>query len=920
MTAEAGPAQSLTLPDNRLTLTGTGTASDGGELAYRWEQLAGPSAAMTGTDKAQLQLSGLNAGEYRFELTVTRGSVRASDTVTVTVADMDLSHLWGGTVSEDRRRELDALVLDSEVTPPDRHPRLYGTDEQWAQRFEVFDHLDPDCQFEGFNKGIGTVNNIKNQWEWLVRGGRRCEGGLPEAPADHREAGVYINSEVDTDSKADRTRRLRILYLIRYLRYCHRSQSGECQFSAEDTQALSEAFIQQEIERLRNAPRVEDEPMWAGAIGYPEDFHFIAYWHRTSRKFFDLGAGPPFKFWTLFLDTFWNEPALSQADKDYVQRELEYEIDSYLHSAEVEHWNLANGNNWTPVLNSAAMHWALLNYHEKPDKAREVLRVALRFNWRHRDYYLDDGAYIEGPSYLGTSLGPTLEMQQLLRAGFDQMLHSFKWFAAGEGTPGWILDNVASDGHFTDFGDAWARRGNASFNAFTLMLEREVLGLEPWGEQSPDACLTQLWFMNSYFDRPFYDPWWVSPAIARDWASIADDCQAVANGGTQRRVFGEYGQGILRQFNPGASEAATEATDLRPFARQADQTFLTVNAVANDIAHRELDFGALIWSAYGNRLLFDFGYGEIVQNYFEYDLIANRTGTVQIDHMLGSNMLVVPSAFESLEGNEGTRHLYAAEAYGARGQVSDETPGGEPAVRVDGSAVLGGSSQEQVHRPAVEGPLRYYERHLVPIEAGNYLVIDAFAARQSQASRIQEFWYTMADDDTSGCSGQFNSFSEDVAVTLSAENVVQLEPECSMVPEAEPARMSARLMGAGMHSGAFTAEVPEFLPEDADFQANNVDQRNGIAVLRMTNRVVDIEERKLIRWVPDDPVEEDVRVFLLQAATETMGGLPSASVARESENCPQEDLCFRVTVGEITDRRVRLTRGDEKNWELVQVN
>src|SRR5690606_4561207 len=147
----------------------------------------------------------------------------------------------------ERKAELDDLILSSPVQPPNVHPRLYGTDDQWAKRFEAFDQLDADCTLQGGNGGVGTVNNVKRQWEMMVRGGRSCDGNLPSTPAEHGEADEYMDGSVDTTIKANNDRRLRVLYLLRYLRYCHAQNPGNegaCQFTAADTQALSENFIE----------------------------------------------------------------------------------------------------------------------------------------------------------------------------------------------------------------------------------------------------------------------------------------------------------------------------------------------------------------------------------------------------------------------------------------------------------------------------------------------------------------------------------------------------------------------------------------------------------------------------------------------------------------------------------------------------
>jgi len=290
---------------------------------------------------------------------------------------MNLDHLAGGSVSEARKTQLNQAILNSSKQPFPGHPRLYGSNAEWDSRVALFDNLDPQCQFGGSHSGVGTVKNMQAMWDTITRGGRRCAGNQPSTPSAWSLTRPYMDGSLDTGVRGNQTDRLRILHLLRRELYCHQQQRNNCQFSAGDAQSLAANYIAGEVARLRNAPRSNQVPEWASEIGYPANFRFITYWHRTSEKFFDLGAEREFQNWTLFLDIFWDNPALSPSDRDFIAQELEYEIDSYLMSDQKRHWNLYGGNNWTPVLNSAALHWAILYYYEKPDKARQVLQIAV---------------------------------------------------------------------------------------------------------------------------------------------------------------------------------------------------------------------------------------------------------------------------------------------------------------------------------------------------------------------------------------------------------------------------------------------------------------------------------------------------------------------------------------------------------------
>jgi len=85
--ANAGGDQTITLPTNSVTLTGSGTESNGTIVSYAWVKTSGPApGAITTPGQAQTTVTGLVQGVYTFQLTVTDNSgVTATDVITVTV-------------------------------------------------------------------------------------------------------------------------------------------------------------------------------------------------------------------------------------------------------------------------------------------------------------------------------------------------------------------------------------------------------------------------------------------------------------------------------------------------------------------------------------------------------------------------------------------------------------------------------------------------------------------------------------------------------------------------------------------------------------------------------------------------------------------------------------------------------------------
>ncbi|MBI3139579.1 MAG: T9SS type A sorting domain-containing protein, partial [Sphingobacteriales bacterium] len=86
-TANAGANQTITLPVNQVTLSGSGTDPDGSIASYQWSKISGPNQfSISSPGLAISDITNLKEGVYLFELKLTddRGAI-ARDTVTVTV-------------------------------------------------------------------------------------------------------------------------------------------------------------------------------------------------------------------------------------------------------------------------------------------------------------------------------------------------------------------------------------------------------------------------------------------------------------------------------------------------------------------------------------------------------------------------------------------------------------------------------------------------------------------------------------------------------------------------------------------------------------------------------------------------------------------------------------------------------------------
>lgn len=85
--ANAGSDQIITLPDNSVTLNGSGSSDKGKILSFKWSKKSGPSNyKIENTNSANTRVTGLTKGIYEFELTVTDDKgITGSASVKITV-------------------------------------------------------------------------------------------------------------------------------------------------------------------------------------------------------------------------------------------------------------------------------------------------------------------------------------------------------------------------------------------------------------------------------------------------------------------------------------------------------------------------------------------------------------------------------------------------------------------------------------------------------------------------------------------------------------------------------------------------------------------------------------------------------------------------------------------------------------------
>ncbi len=87
--ADAGPDETITMPDNFVTLSGYGNDSDGSIVSYNWTKISGGSATISNPSSDTTDVDNLSAGTYVFKFTVTDNQgATGTDTITVTVENV----------------------------------------------------------------------------------------------------------------------------------------------------------------------------------------------------------------------------------------------------------------------------------------------------------------------------------------------------------------------------------------------------------------------------------------------------------------------------------------------------------------------------------------------------------------------------------------------------------------------------------------------------------------------------------------------------------------------------------------------------------------------------------------------------------------------------------------------------------------
>jgi hypothetical protein len=563
--------------------------------------------------------------------------------------------------------------------------------------------------------------------------------------------------------------------------------------------------------------------------------------------------------------------------------------------------------------------------------------------------------------YTNVSYSSLRSINRLFMRAFRAPLKSVKWDLIAK-TSKWFLDSMAPDGEAIDYGDSWSKRGWGSLDPINVLFWEELIGVKAQLSVPVDACKAADYFANKWYAVGLDNPWDLETYWARDWSAITAQCPRTSRafGSVLRTFFPKGGMGLLRTYLTGATTQAKLAGSGR-FA-QADQSFLSVSAVPNTNPHRELDFGGLIWSAFGNRLLADWGYGDIASTKSSSGEVSLYDTTENMDFVAsGANTLVVPDARD--DGEAGTD---MSQIKGYAGKITAVAVSGYGGFRLDGSLPYGSTDED--------GWMKYFDRWTFAIGGGHYMVIDSFALKDSRpASKVYENWMarsvapiitSVSPSTAAKAGGTVISIVGDNFAGLTGKSVLINGVACvkyavvtnqllrcvvppssvtgtakiTLVVNGAKTEDSARLKyGAVAATGSFI--LPTASPCDARDIANvsvglsgtnavllrpscsmlanqasesigriaGTSLRGGRFYLQsgvesLINRTNNLEQRKIFRFVPNVAVRNDIRVFTLVSGT-SEAKLPASSVVKVS--CSGK-VCFDVIVG-AKKRRLTLT-------------
>lgn len=613
--------------------------------------------------------------------------------------------------------------------PPAQRPRLFGGNAEWLQA-SVDPFLEKPCvRTDAWSPGWGGdsgVPDFKGHFERSVLGFSTCKTGdvRPESIMDHASVKAsYATTGFKSFSGASaRNKALQVFHLLRRLRACHATGLGApCQFNSTETDRLAEAVVVREM-ALFSADAVQtSEEHWG--------------WEQTTDGCcgFDLFTAESLKHYSLFLDVL-GDVAVAHNSTFYhaLAGKMRSYILDYVGKFSEGDWALWNGNNWTPVLSEGVMHWAIAFWHEEPELARQAVHIVNDISLLHQDMWLESGVYKEGVcQYSLMSIRSSLALGVLYARAFNEPWASVSAQQLAKAAQ-WHLDSYDTAGYAIDFGDSHACRGT---EPATLFAAYSVEVLAPLGAprtSAVDPCLVREWAAMAYYVT-VHDPWQFYAVLAtNDLDSLAAQCLAAGPAPAGIRPLGpgrfEVYDGVYGSIKTALLEACSAQDAARWGCSNAENlaapklrdafvyAHLALQARPNAFPHSEIDFGTFKWTAWGQQLVSEFGYGYIAQAVNRFD---GRRFAQPDNNPVGHNTLVIREAFA-----DGDDDINFSQLNWEAGRI-DKTAGlGLPCMHLDGSDVYGARREN--------GWLRYMHRWACAVGTGSFVIVDSFAVQEDR--------------------------------------------------------------------------------------------------------------------------------------------------------------------------------------------
>ena len=287
-----------------------------------------------------------------------------------------------------------------------------------------------------------------------------------------------------------------------------------------------------------------------------------------------------------------------------------------------------------------------------------------------------------------------------------------------EGAIRFQLASLAGDGRMVDFGDSHALAGYSP-RTLELAAARRIVLDERGAPLAMTPCQARELCAGMYGSFGIYvDPWRISPVLATlsaELAMLAANCTAAAPaeplGSATVTAFLDGGFAALRVplmaarpnrsapppcFAPNGGRAEPFCIDraMPSLADAIPYSLLALNGRPSSFIKSEIDFGTVTWSAWGSRLLSEFGYGTIATTQGGDD--TRRMAWLD-NNPAGHNTLIVREAFQSAARGDSEDEINFSQFNFVAGQmrVVNVSRGGDGGGGAGGGGEGGGGGGER---------------------------------------------------------------------------------------------------------------------------------------------------------------------------------------------------------------------------------